>query len=558
MTFAPTPSRRPVSRAGFTLIELMVSLAIVLLLVLGVNKIFGIASQTVGAGQAMSAAQRGSMTGHSVFYEDLNGAVTANPPFFLIRSESTAAFRNAADEQADRDYNRTLSTLIDVDEAIRTADWNADGTEDRVNETTPRTTMDARNHRVDQLCFFARGLFPRQTGNDGTYIADMSASEAMIWYGHLAQPKDPTNPSNANADLFDEFDLLRPPGFRPGTGSSAPETAATNPNNFYATSWILGRQAVLLRERNPVSGLIEVVPGSGIDEIHSFRNNTGDASLQPLELGSPSNASTNVPAPGTGNQAFPIQYARYDLADTSIDQFRSILGNAINVGGRALNWYDPAKSASGGGLGYRFGTFQYPIRPLSSAAAARTTPAFLPNCTQFAVEFAGDFISQNNNGDVIVGSGPDGIIDFVVIGTKTVTGQTVLLTKTRWYGYPRDTGGPNGGPPDGIINGTVAGGFNPDVVPLRDIANNGVVGGPGAPFPFERDVNDNAIGIPQSANYAAANGIPLNGRYLCAWGPDTAAAGLPLPKMLRITMALDDPQGRLASGPTFEYVIQLP
>src|SRR3954470_7628513 len=44
----------PTAVPGFTLIELMVSIALVLVLVLGVNAVFRMATETVGVGMAMS------------------------------------------------------------------------------------------------------------------------------------------------------------------------------------------------------------------------------------------------------------------------------------------------------------------------------------------------------------------------------------------------------------------------------------------------------------------------------------------------------------------------
>src|SRR5712671_5842877 len=43
---------------GFTLVELMVSIALVLLLVLGINAVFTLSARTVGIGQQVSEIQR--------------------------------------------------------------------------------------------------------------------------------------------------------------------------------------------------------------------------------------------------------------------------------------------------------------------------------------------------------------------------------------------------------------------------------------------------------------------------------------------------------------------
>jgi hypothetical protein len=47
-------------------------------------------------------------------------------------------------------------------------------------------------------------------------------------------------------------------------------------------------------------------------------------------------------------------------------------------------------------------------------------------------------------------------------------------------------------------------------------------------------------------------------RYTCVWGPDVNTTYDPLPAMLRITLVMDEPAGRLAEGQTYEFVIDLP
>ena len=44
--------------------------------------------------------------------------------------------------------------------------------------------------------------------------------------------------------------------------------------------------------------------------------------------------------------------------------------------------------------------------------------------------------------------------------------------------------------------------------------------------------------------------------YVCAWGPGADPGTLP--KLIRITVAIDDPNGRLNNEQTYEYVFPLP
>ena len=189
---------------------------------------------------------------------------------------------------------------------------------------------------------------------------------------------------------------------------------------------------------------------------------------------------------------------------------------------------------------------------------AKTIPAFMPNCTQFAVEFAGDFVTQDPTfgatlGNVI-GNTPDGTIDYVVDNGAF---------RTRWYGFPRNIHGLL------RIQGYTAGITNnmmPDVVPLRDVLASG---GFMAPTPMERDLPPLASGeAVDGGNYAYVN--PATGAsflaptdfYRCAWGPaeqipPPGATQNLMPKMIRFVMTVEDPGGKVPGGQTVEYVFRL-
>ena len=57
---------RPGSVRAFTLIELMISIALVLLLILGVNQVFTYTTQAVGAGEDQRTAGDESLAGERV------------------------------------------------------------------------------------------------------------------------------------------------------------------------------------------------------------------------------------------------------------------------------------------------------------------------------------------------------------------------------------------------------------------------------------------------------------------------------------------------------------
>jgi hypothetical protein len=211
---------------------------------------------------------------------------------------------------------------------------------------------------------------------------------------------------------------------------------------------------------------------------------------------------------------------------------------------------------------------------------AAVAPIFLQHCSQFIVEYAGDYLTQDNNpynadgsanlnyGNVgtvtnpttkvvapVNGAQGDGVVDFVIDPTSKANNPTnpgLWIRKIRWYGFPRDTNG------DGAID------LQDDVVPLRDVLQAAVPNGAGqaptaatAMAPWEA-FND--LAIPSGGNYVGYTNT--DAQYLCSWGSETVyplASGTSngLPRMLRITLALDDPNGRLAAPQIYEYVIDL-
>ena len=119
-----------------------------------------------------------------------------------------------------------------------------------------------------------------------------------------------------------------------------------------------------------------------------------------------------------------------------------------------------------------------------------------------------------------------------------------------------------------------------DVVPLRDVIRTSInppgyagytgVGtfekcvyapptGPAVqampPRDFYAHTVDPANHLPDAPNGVAAGSTMNEGNhYICAWGPNDQIK----PRMLRIIMRVDDANGKLSDGQTFEYTINLP
>jgi hypothetical protein len=156
------------------------------------------------------------------------------------------------------------------------------------------------------------------------------------------------------------------------------------------------------------------------------------------------------------------------------------------------------------GLPLPFHANPFVAKPITADNYAQQMPVFLPGCTQFIVEYAGDFLDQENDGNSnfygqvknvyfelpwqlpagsplpadYVEPKTDGEIDYILDWTDSNNNGLIdsaaerasVKKRIRWYGLPRDVDG------NGIILGgaaasnTVNSNFLKDVVPLRDVA----------------------------------------------------------------------------------------
>lgn len=521
---------------AFTLIELMVSIALVLILMYGVSRVFTTTQAVVSTNQAISNHTRDARAAQSVLARDFGLIVTDGAPFMFIRSSVQDGFRNKADMDGDRDGN---PRTIDLDGN------NVEGDNAVFGEDVPNARYNDRNHRVDRLSFFERGLFRRQTGGtvatagQSPFLAQMTATEAWVWYGHLRIP-------NNSGSVTNQQD--------PGAGS-----LGVNQNNFFATDWILGREQFLLKEKSAANSIVDNAnqPQIFIDGMNTIPAGVARPDLQPLQYQSGANSGT-----------YQNNTSRWDLAATSISEFRNRLNTWIirdaNAGTLAtqFQWY----SEIFGTTGRRFQTDPFIRKPITAANVAFQSPIFMRGCTQFIVEYAGDYVSQVADPALATWGNVDGIINNPTVGQPTTDGILDYVVvgvganrrkEVRWYGMPRDTNG------DGAIPGFAAGRTNnqmPDVVPLRDVMltyNATVTTG----APHEKDMA-NAMRLPTGTGptgvpsdyMASTGGMLANAEYICAWGPNDKK-----PAMIRITLVLDDPLGRIqAEGQIFEYVFTLP
>ena len=529
--------RRP-THAGFTLIEVMVSIGIALLLMLGINVVFSASSKTVGAGNAVLESSRQQRTVGRTMFNDLNNLdpvpsssnSAPDGPCFVIRSDQVYAFRDAQEQSVASDPIRPKTDSVLYTDAVLFP-----------FKTVPIPLINTRNHRLDRLSFFARGLYPRQTSSNTTSFIQStsnglteSSGEAWITYGHAIQPNLATVDNNPTTS--------KRGAFSPGVYTAPSPTAPLNDTNFYSADWTLARQAILLLPAIPTADNKAYFPDAG-----NSANSLAPLAFETDDMG---NAAATAQV-GSGNTPYTVGSSRIDLAQTSIAFYNTKLSRFANDATTPTNptWYDALTAyrptASPYVLPIPSGGESVDNGKVNAFSLAMASPNLLRGCSQFIVEYTGNFYTKtaDGTGGVADPSTPDpkGINDFYVD-----PGGTQHL---RWYGFPRAVGSLNA-----YLNGSAAtialSSNNGDVVPLRDVIGD------------YADASKNKGGCERlNCNYLNAGtdywqttltppAAPQS-PYVAAWGPDTT---IPFPKMIRIIVGIDDPQGRINTPQLYEYV----
>src|SRR6476469_115215 len=129
---------------AFTLVELMVAIALVVILMYGVSKVFTTTQAVVSSNQAISTATRDARSAQSVFAKDFNDYAN-DGPCFLILNERKSAFRNQADEAGSRSWNLAAPT----DAQIRSIDIDGNNVEGEATvpgEVIAPAAVNSRSH----------------------------------------------------------------------------------------------------------------------------------------------------------------------------------------------------------------------------------------------------------------------------------------------------------------------------------------------------------------------------------------------------------------------------
>jgi hypothetical protein len=618
-------------RLGFTLVELMISVVLVLLLVAAIARIFGTTSDTIGQSEAVTRATAGLESVRTSLQIDFTGtdqiAAETQPsdydsgmmpipgegtdrsqflngvspqPAIILYSSRVGTFLNeeaaeleaaTAEDSLPNPFEYETATApgpamytIDVDDDGVAGEAGVDG------EIQSRFEYGRRSFRTDTFSFFTDGSFVAQTnllGNQGDLTDPVGSTEAWVWYGHGRK-------YNGLGD--DATGTI--PGFHLQPGFDQAGTAGENTNNRFASEFTLVRgQSLLLApyefdpsfpvsptdaEQNPIIHVrADWWDTQGNETWDDWTDGTngelidggtgGNPQMQPLTQGSrprlvenpsptaPSYIKPNGPAPGAGGSfdnidgranVFGINALTFfdrTLAIQSEDRASGNLYNSFlfDTDPNENPWYDEMFSVTQFNntditeRPQRIWTNPVIRSPVTQDQVARRANILLDGATQFIVEYAGDYLTQEDNPTQanygqITAAAPDGVIDFVL---RQLGGVTVR--ETRFYGLPRDIDGNDfiAGPA-----GTPAGvdffRFDADVRPLADYTPN-----PNSGYPFERLLpgprdgsgvsrdRENIVDYLALARDGDGDAAGVNepgnteeyerqwSQYFCAWGP---------------------------------------
>ncbi|MGV6813830.1 MAG: type II secretion system protein, partial [Phycisphaerales bacterium] len=210
-------------RGGFTILELLVTIGILVLVAAGVASIFSSVGETVARGRKLSELNQFAARLERVMREDFENMTRDG---FMVIVNKNANYGN--------DVQLYRGEKTDIDNALYGAFSSGPG----------------RVRRSDEIMFFRRGEFEtaRRSLASGMIA---TAQEAAIYYGHGQKRRpDLTNVNGRNNFFFNpqpwdsNYDYTNNTN-QAGVGVTANDGRSLNPNEF-ARDWSLLRQVTLL------------------------------------------------------------------------------------------------------------------------------------------------------------------------------------------------------------------------------------------------------------------------------------------------------------------------
>lgn len=243
----PGPARRA-TRIAFTLVEMLVAIAVVAILTIGIGQIFGSVSKLVGTGAAVAEVDQAARTVEAQLREDFDAlsAMPADKTFIAIRNTRLGDFN------LDATFTQNKDTDLYLTKADEQADLRDGYTPYEVGPNG-RTRSRAVTVRLDEIEFIGQSGRGYQSyeGGDATGLTNY----ALISYGQPLRPPLETEeaasargepPRRLNyADGYFGAPVGAPNRF-------APRGQKATGRNRYAADFVLARQALLLYGPNAI------------------------------------------------------------------------------------------------------------------------------------------------------------------------------------------------------------------------------------------------------------------------------------------------------------------
>ncbi len=516
-----TPSAASRS-AGFTLTELLVAVAILVVVIIATARIFGTVSKVAGAGEANADILQTAQTIERQIRADI--ARMSRDGFLVIRNV-----------EVPNNVNASLPGPLLNGAAAGNAKL-----------------------RLDQLVFFSEGTFysTQFAGSKGIVTVGgekrypvVQATAARIYYGHGFQLSYAPPAGDAIQAGMNNGEPILPWSFSPAgqddyklatvnwdTGIYQKDIVATQPS---AREWVLGRQAMLLAD-DGTNGFLRYNVLQ-----NDPKNSTPSIWVRP-----------SAPAQPTGPNYDSGPFSgRVDVAGSTLDKIRQTVTNlgsaawpaqrtqmlrSLGVPGEAIPLRYPRVERTG------------PAGSMERADQMLTNPALAYGCSSFTIDWTwDDGVGRQSNPD---GSTVDPTPAAPASGDEWVGFVLNDQAEQPWFGMTDSTR--NVAPLSSVSLYTGSCGLSQTDpgclgLPIYAALIEGTV--PVFAYPALPTVRvyEAVFGFNQTRPLvvnSAANTI----------APDPSAGFTPWPSAVRITFTLNDPQQRFPEGRTFQFVVELP
>lgn len=497
---------------GFTLVELVVAVGLLLVVVVATSRIFSTASRVASLGEATSD----------------------------ILQETGAIERQIRTDISRIDFDGMI--VIQCVAILNNANQLTIPSAPLIDPSRPANAT----IRCDQLLFFARGVQTsvRFAGNQdlGPFNGLARSNVARILYGHGVQlpdlfPEGPSGISRPDPISFDDrplmpwsYDATPAPGgldYRYWSGGGLSKTNGTQPE---ARDWTLARQAILLAD----DGGDKLRLHKAVDNTPTTYGNNSEGSLferndsiiprVPILDGS---VADNLLLPSYG-----ILNSRVDVAATNLDDIRRILApvGSTTWRTRTINGFLGPFSVYGQLAGYVRSEKVSPS--MNRQDVMLTTPTLATNCSNFMVDWTW--------APEVIGYIPSPLVPTQWFGFPDSQYPVTGTWRDEWRGIKTLTEDPSL-TTSPIVPAVIEGSAGTPLPLLCPLGPTGPIKIYTAVFGFNGEK-----AIFQTLAMQSAGTFGVRNDYT------------PWPTALRLTMQLHDPEKRLEQGRTLQLIVELP